>query len=166
MKTLTMIPRIMATSGNHHGTATGTAGGTLLTLIASIQSGDITKTIVLATVGAVVSFVVSLGLKWIARSGREAVEMGEGSLRSLPFFFRRGTFLRGCSYSAIVHHFIVKMFQLSITEPINTLSVPKLFKNFLEVGRNIFCNVFNNFFRSSLCAVFWKAVNMCLYYFL
>lgn len=35
-------------------------------IIASIQSGDITKTIVLATVGAVVSFV-SLGLKWIAK---------------------------------------------------------------------------------------------------
>ena len=64
---LTMMPRIMATWGNHHGTAAGTAGGTLLSLIASIQPGDITKTIILATVGAAVSFVVSLGLKWIAK---------------------------------------------------------------------------------------------------
>ena len=48
-------------------TAAGTLGGTLLSIIASIQSGDVTKTIVLATTGAVVSFVVSLALKWITR---------------------------------------------------------------------------------------------------
>lgn len=64
---LTMIPRIMAIPSNHHGTAAGTAGGTLLSVIATIQSGDVTKTIVLAAIGAVVSFGVSLGLKWVAR---------------------------------------------------------------------------------------------------
>jgi hypothetical protein len=60
----------MAIPSNHHGTAAGTLGGTLLSVFASIQSGDITKTIILATVGAVVSFLVSLGLKWIAKKLR------------------------------------------------------------------------------------------------
>ena len=60
----------MSISSSHHGTAAGTAGGTLLSIFATIQSGDVTKTIVLATVGAVVSFVVSLGLKWVAKKMR------------------------------------------------------------------------------------------------
>jgi mannitol-specific phosphotransferase system IIBC component len=62
-----MTPRIMSIPSSHHGTVAGTAGGTLLSILASLQSGDITKTIVLAMLGAVVSFVVSLGLKWVAR---------------------------------------------------------------------------------------------------
>ena len=52
-----MTLRTMSTPSSHHGTAAGTVGGTLLTVFANIQSGDITKTIVLAAVGAVVSFV-------------------------------------------------------------------------------------------------------------
>ena len=63
----------MSTPSSHHGTAAGTVGGTLLSIFASIQSGDITKTVILATLGAIVSFLVSLGLKWITkrlRSGR------------------------------------------------------------------------------------------------
>jgi mannitol-specific phosphotransferase system IIBC component len=48
---------------SHHGTVAGAVGGTLLSIFASIHSGDVTKTIILATVGAVVSFLVSLGLK-------------------------------------------------------------------------------------------------------
>ena len=57
----------MSIPSSHHGTAAGTAGGTLLSIFDTIQSGDVTKTIVLATVGAVVSFVVSLGLKWVTK---------------------------------------------------------------------------------------------------
>jgi predicted permease len=45
----------------------GTASGTLLTIFANIHSEDIIKTAVLACIGAVVSFVISIGLKWIAR---------------------------------------------------------------------------------------------------
>ena len=45
------------------GTKAGTVGGTLLTVFYNIRSEDIVKTIVLAGVGAVVSFVVSLFLK-------------------------------------------------------------------------------------------------------
>jgi hypothetical protein len=57
----------MATPSNHSGTIAGTAGGTLLSLFASVHSEDIVKTVVLALTGAVVSYAVSLGLKWLGR---------------------------------------------------------------------------------------------------
>ena len=41
----------------------GTAGGTFLSIVPNIQSEDIAKTVILATVGAVVSFTISLLLK-------------------------------------------------------------------------------------------------------
>ena len=46
-------------------TKTGTIGGTLLTVFFNISSADILKTIILASIGAIVSFVVSLILKSI-----------------------------------------------------------------------------------------------------
>ncbi|HEX3025120.1 MAG TPA: hypothetical protein VHP12_07905 [Chitinophagaceae bacterium] len=46
-----------------NGTKAGTAGGTLLTIIINIKSEDVLKTMVLAAVGAVISFTVSLLLK-------------------------------------------------------------------------------------------------------
>ncbi len=49
------------------GTKAGTIGGTLLTVFYNIRSEDVAKTIVLAGVGAVVSFVVSLLLKKILK---------------------------------------------------------------------------------------------------
>lgn len=48
----------------HSGTKAGTAGGTLLSVLSQIHSGDVVQTCVLAAVGATVSFVVSLLLKW------------------------------------------------------------------------------------------------------
>lgn len=49
---------------NHHsGTKAGTVGGTLLSVLSQINSGDVFQTCVLAAVGATVSFVVSLLLK-------------------------------------------------------------------------------------------------------
>ena len=45
------------------GTKAGTAGGTLLSVLVNINSGDILHTCVLAAVGAVVSFTVSILLK-------------------------------------------------------------------------------------------------------
>jgi mannitol-specific phosphotransferase system IIBC component len=57
----------MAAHSNHGGTVAGTAGGTLLTIFANIHSEDIVKTAVLACIGAVVSFIISIGLKWISR---------------------------------------------------------------------------------------------------
>lgn len=49
------------------GTILGTVSGTALTVIVNIGSSDIIKTVVLAAVGAVVSFCVSVGLKWLTR---------------------------------------------------------------------------------------------------
>ena len=45
----------------------GTAGGTLLSIFANIHSGDILKTAVLAAIGAVVSFGITLLLKLMIR---------------------------------------------------------------------------------------------------
>jgi hypothetical protein len=44
-------------------TYVGTAGGTFLSIVPNIHSEDIATTIVLASVGAIVSFMISLLLK-------------------------------------------------------------------------------------------------------
>ena len=51
----------------HSYTKTGTAGGTLTIILANINSGDVLKTAVLAAIGAVVSFGVSLLLKMVVK---------------------------------------------------------------------------------------------------
>jgi hypothetical protein len=48
---------------NNNPTFVGTAGGTFLSIVPNLSSDDIVKTVVLATVGAVVSFTISLLLK-------------------------------------------------------------------------------------------------------
>jgi mannitol-specific phosphotransferase system IIBC component len=51
---------------NHYfdGTAkAGTAGGTLLTIIVNIHQEDLVRTAILAAIGAVVSFVVTVLIK-------------------------------------------------------------------------------------------------------
>ena len=48
-------------------TKAGTAGGTLLTIFGNISSQDIIKTIVLAGIGAVVSFCITIVLKAIIK---------------------------------------------------------------------------------------------------
>jgi mannitol-specific phosphotransferase system IIBC component len=48
-------------------TKAGTASGTLLTIFANISSEDIIKTIILAAVGAAVSFGVTIFLKKIIK---------------------------------------------------------------------------------------------------
>ena len=48
-------------------TKAGTAGGTILTILVNIKSEDLLKTVVLATVGAVVSFGVTLLLKFLIK---------------------------------------------------------------------------------------------------
>lgn len=50
---------------NDHSTAIGTTTGTALSVFATLDTQDYMKTIVLACVGAVVSFTVSLFLKWV-----------------------------------------------------------------------------------------------------
>ena len=55
----------------HHniesGTILGTVSGTVLTVAVNIGSSDILKTGILAALGAVVSFSVSLLLKWLVK---------------------------------------------------------------------------------------------------
>lgn len=52
---------------NHGGTVTATIGGTVLSIAANIGSDDVLKTVVLAALGAVVSFIVSLLMKRLFR---------------------------------------------------------------------------------------------------
>ena len=44
-------------------TLIGTVGGTFLSIVPNLESEDIVKTIILAAVGAIVSFTISLLLK-------------------------------------------------------------------------------------------------------
>ena len=48
-------------------TKAGTAGGTLLTIFGNISSQDIIKTAVLAGIGAIVSFCITILLKSIIK---------------------------------------------------------------------------------------------------
>jgi mannitol-specific phosphotransferase system IIBC component len=48
---------------NNSGTKIGTVGGTLLSIAANISSGDLLRTAILAAVGAIISFTVSVLLK-------------------------------------------------------------------------------------------------------
>ncbi len=54
---------------HHHDstTALGTVTGTLFTVAATIDSHDYLKTVILAIIGATVSFAISMFLKWIWR---------------------------------------------------------------------------------------------------
>lgn len=56
---------------NEHSTLIGTVSGTVLTVVVNINSEDILKTVVLAMIGAVVSFFVSFSLKWIVNRLRK-----------------------------------------------------------------------------------------------
>ncbi len=50
---------------HEHTTALGTVTGTVFTVAANIDSHDYMKTAILALIGATVSFLVSLFLKWV-----------------------------------------------------------------------------------------------------
>ena len=49
----------------------GTAGGTFLSIIPNLESEDVVKTIILATLGAIVSFVISILLKFLIRKHKK-----------------------------------------------------------------------------------------------
>lgn len=58
----------MSTHNNiESGTILGTVSGTALTVAVNVGSSDILKTAILAGLGAVVSFCVSLLLKWLVK---------------------------------------------------------------------------------------------------
>lgn len=50
---------------HEHTTALGTVTGTVFTVAANIDSHDYMKTVILALIGATVSFLVSVFLKWV-----------------------------------------------------------------------------------------------------
>jgi hypothetical protein len=49
----------------------GTAGGTFLSVVPNLHSEDVLKTVLLAAVGAVVSFGISMVLKLIIKKYRK-----------------------------------------------------------------------------------------------
>jgi uncharacterized membrane protein (UPF0136 family) len=49
----------------------GTASGTLLSVMPNILSEDTARTVILAVLGAVVSFAVTVLLKWLSRSKKK-----------------------------------------------------------------------------------------------
>lgn len=56
---------------NSNPTLIGTAGGTFLSVLPNLHSEDILKTVLLAAIGAIVSFVLSLLLKVIVKKHRK-----------------------------------------------------------------------------------------------
>jgi hypothetical protein len=52
-------------------TVIGTAGGTFLSVLPNLHSEDVLKTIILATLGAIVSFLISLLLKILIRKHKK-----------------------------------------------------------------------------------------------
>ncbi|MFE3871937.1 hypothetical protein ACFX5F_11970 [Flavobacterium sp. ZS1P70] len=52
-------------------TLMGTAGGTFLSIVPNLNSEDILKTVLLAAVGAVVSFGISMVLKFVIKKYKE-----------------------------------------------------------------------------------------------
>lgn len=52
-------------------TLMGTVGGTLLSVMANLGSSDVVKTMVLASIGATVSFIVSLLLKCLFKKHKK-----------------------------------------------------------------------------------------------
>jgi hypothetical protein len=49
----------------------GTAGGTFLSVLPNLHSEDVLKTVVLASVGAIVSFIISLALKYLIKKHKK-----------------------------------------------------------------------------------------------
>ena len=68
MKTRPQKMNRMASFDNTFSLKVGTAGGTLLSMVPNIASVDIFRTIILACIGAIVSFFVTLLLKWMTKS--------------------------------------------------------------------------------------------------
>ena len=59
------------TMAHSNSTVIGTAGGTFLSVLPNLHSEDVLKTILLATLGAVVSFSISLVLKFFIKKHKK-----------------------------------------------------------------------------------------------
>lgn len=49
----------------------GTAGGTFLSVLPNLHSEDVFKTVLLATIGAIVSFIISMILKFFIKKHKK-----------------------------------------------------------------------------------------------
>ena len=58
-------------SSHSNSTLFGTAGGTFLSIVPNLNSEDLIKTVILATVGAVVSFSISVLFKYLCRKHKK-----------------------------------------------------------------------------------------------
>ena len=56
---------------SNNDTIVGTAGGTFLSIVPNMQSADVIKTVLLAAIGAIVSFTISLALKCIIKKHKK-----------------------------------------------------------------------------------------------
>jgi hypothetical protein len=52
-------------------TLIGTAGGTFLSVLPNLHSEDVFKTVLLATIGAIVSFMISMVLKFFIKKHKK-----------------------------------------------------------------------------------------------
>jgi hypothetical protein len=52
-------------------TLIGTAGGTFLSVVPNLHSEDVFKTVLLATIGAIVSFTISMALKFFIKKHKK-----------------------------------------------------------------------------------------------
>jgi len=56
---------------SHNDTIVGTAGGTFLSIIPNLHSEDVLKTVLLAAIGAIVSFSISMILECIIKKHKK-----------------------------------------------------------------------------------------------
>lgn len=54
----------------HYGSKAAAVGGTITSIVANVHTGDLVRTMILASVGAVVSFTMSVLLKWLVKALR------------------------------------------------------------------------------------------------
>jgi hypothetical protein len=56
-------------------TLMGTAGGTFLSVVPNLHSEDVLKTVLLASIGAMVSFTISMAFKFFIKKIKSIVEL-------------------------------------------------------------------------------------------
>lgn len=56
---------------NSNSALAGTAGGTFLSIIPNLNSEDVVRTVILAALGAIVSFTISVLLKFLIRKHKK-----------------------------------------------------------------------------------------------
>ena len=63
--------KVIMTMQHSNSTVAGTAGGTFLSVLPNLHSEDVLRTIILASLGAIFSFLISLLLKILLRKHKK-----------------------------------------------------------------------------------------------